>query len=83
MEPRFVKELPMGQRLRARSAVWQLPLMQHPGQWAVIREGVGNSSAAGTLTRVHGHAGFEFASRKQPDGTYVVYGRFVGNGAKP
>lgn len=58
------------------------PLMDRPGEWAVLRHGPNNCVESGgtyarkVAVRVGGR--WEFTTRRQGDGTAKLYGRYLG-----
>lgn len=52
-------------------------LMERPGEWAVMRRDTAQSYTGGLRGRPF-WAGFEFTARKQENGRYTTYARYVG-----
>jgi hypothetical protein len=51
-------------------------LAKRPGKWAVFVEGKRNYFSARGYHMAR-HPGLEFATRRQPDGTYTTWARFA------
>ena len=66
-----------GGGLRTRTEARRAALRQRPGQWGLVRQGVGYSSGSNSL-RVSLGDGFEVTGRSCGDGTWDLYARYVG-----
>ena len=59
-------------------APWRAALRARPGEWAVVQRVAGvpsGKSLVGGYTKI---PGYEFAQRRQPDGSVWIYARYVG-----
>lgn len=85
MTVEFVDELPHALRTHGRQEEIRIACRANPGKWAVYKVGARNSSVFATIRKDKVRAtnqwdGFQAAVRRQPDGTYIQYVRYMPDG---
>ena len=59
-------------------APWRAELRGRPGEWAVVRQLASAEKVRSVIGSYSKMPGYEFAQRRQPDGSVWLYARYVG-----